>query len=102
MWATRCSIRASASREEDSVTDIAISATPKRPNLVKRLSRSIALLRESRVGMLGAFLVAFWILMALIADILPLRDPLAQSAPDLLKPMFTLAPDGGYFWLGTD
>jgi peptide/nickel transport system permease protein len=84
------------------MTDIAAPALPRRPGFLKRLGRSIALLRESKVGMFGAFLVAFWILMALVADILPLRDPLAQSAPDLLKPMFTPAPDGGYFWLGTD
>ena len=40
--------------------------------------------------------------MALGADLLPLRDPLAQSAPDLLKPALSPAPDGGTYWLGTD
>jgi peptide/nickel transport system permease protein len=31
-----------------------------------------------------------------------LRDPLAQSAPDLLKPALSPSPDGGIYWLGTD
>ncbi len=31
-----------------------------------------------------------------------IRDPLAQSAPDLLKPALSPAPDGGTYWLGTD
>jgi peptide/nickel transport system permease protein len=63
---------------------------------------SIGLLKESRVGMIGAVLVLFWIFIAVFADVLHLRDPLAQSAPDLLKPMFSPAPDGGTYWLGTD
>ena len=52
--------------------------------------------------MAGAFLVLFWILVAIFADLLPLRDPLAQSGPDLLRPALYPAPDGGTFWLGTD
>ena len=40
--------------------------------------------------------------MAIFADLLPIRDPLAQSAPDLLKPALSPAPDGGTYWLGTD
>jgi peptide/nickel transport system permease protein len=46
--------------------------------------------------------VLFWIVMAVGADFMPLRDPLAQSAPDLLKPALSLAPDGTTYWLGTD
>lgn len=64
--------------------------------------RSIGLLRESRVAMIGLFLVFFWILVAIFADLMPLRDPLAQSAPDLLKPALSPSPDGGTYWLGTD
>lgn len=75
---------------------------PKRPPLIIRILKSIALLRESYVGMFGAVLVLFWIIMALGADLMPLRDPLAQSAPDLLKPAMSLAPDGSTYWLGTD
>jgi peptide/nickel transport system permease protein len=82
------------------MTDLA-PAAPRKSRL-HRLGRAIALLRESPIGMLGAILLLFWIGVAVFADVMPLRDPLAQSAPDLLKPMMTPAPDGGYFWLGTD
>lgn len=75
---------------------------PKRPPAIIRFLKSIALLRESYVGMFGAVLVLFWIAMALGADLMPLRDPLAQSAPDLLKPALSPAPEGGLYWLGTD
>jgi len=77
-------------------------AIPKRANVWSRTWRSISLLRESYIGMFGAFLVLFWIVLAISADLLPLRDPLAQSAPDLLKPAFSPSPDGGIYWLGTD
>lgn len=75
---------------------------PKRPSGFIRFLRALALLRESYIGMLGAFLVLFWIVMALGADLMPLRDPLAQSGPDLLKGVMSPAPDGGAYWLGTD
>ncbi|WP_119388889.1 ABC transporter permease [Taklimakanibacter lacteus] len=84
------------------VTSAPATEMPKRPPFIVRMLRSIALLRESYVGMFGAFLVLFWIIMALGADLMPLRDPLAQSAPDLLKPALSLAPDGSTYWLGTD
>ncbi|MGE3829860.1 MAG: ABC transporter permease [Parvibaculaceae bacterium] len=86
------------------MTDIAANAKemPKRSGRFIKFIKSIALLRESYIGMLGAFLVLFWIVMALSADLLPLRDPLSQSAPDLLKSALSPAPDGGTYWLGTD
>jgi peptide/nickel transport system permease protein len=86
------------------MSDVTAPATeiPKRPSRLVRIFRAIALLRESYVGMFGAALVLFWIVMALGADLMPLRDPLAQSAPDLLKPALSPAPDGGTYWLGTD
>jgi len=64
--------------------------------------KSLLLLRESKIGMFGAVLVLFWIFIAIFADFLGLRDPLAQSGPDLLKPVLSPAPDGGTYWLGTD
>jgi peptide/nickel transport system permease protein len=82
------------------MTDAAI--TVRRPGRASRLLRGIGLLRESPIAIFGVTLVAFWIVMALTADILPIRDPLAQSAPDLLKPSLSPAPDGGTYWLGTD
>lgn len=80
----------------------AVAATTQRPNSFGRVLRAIGLLRESPIGIFGLILVGFWIIMAVFADVLPIRDPLAQSAPDLLKPMFSPAPDGGHYWLGTD
>ena len=82
------------------MTDTAVSAP--RPSRLGKLVKSIGLLRESRVGMIGAFLVLFWIFIAVFADFLGLRDPLAQTAADLLKPALSPGPDGGTYWLGTD
>jgi len=84
------------------VTSAPATEMPRRRHPLIRFFKSLALLRESYVGMLGAFLVLFWIAMALGADLMPLRDPLAQSAPDLLKPALSASPDGGTYWLGTD
>ena len=69
---------------------------------LKKIIKAIGLLRESPIGMIGVGLVAFWVIIALVVGFLPLRDPLAQSAGDLLKPALTLAEDGGHYWLGTD
>jgi peptide/nickel transport system permease protein len=86
------------------MSDVTAPATemPKRPSRLVRFLKSIALLRESYIAMFGVVLVLFWIVLALGADLLPLRDPLAQSAPDLLKPAMSPAPDGSLYWLGTD
>lgn len=82
------------------MSDIAVS--PPRPGRHIKFIRSVGLLRESPIGMFGAFLVLFWIFIAVFVDVLPIRDPLSQSGPDLLKPMLSPAPDGGTYWLGTD
>lgn len=82
------------------MSDIAQAAP--RPSRLTKFFRALGLLRESKVGMIGAVLVLFWIGAAVFADLLPLRDPLAQSAPDLLKKALSPAPDGGTYWLGTD
>jgi peptide/nickel transport system permease protein len=82
------------------MTDIAQDIS--RPSRSGKVFRSIGLLRESPVGMIGAILVLFWIFVAVFADVLPLQDPLAQSGPDLLKPPMSPAPDAATFWLGTD
>lgn len=62
--------------------------------------RGIGLLRESNIGMLGAALVLFWVLAAILAPVLPLHDPLEPFVP--LQPPLTEAADGSTFWLGTD
>ncbi|HLF20884.1 MAG TPA: hypothetical protein VI582_00145, partial [Aestuariivirga sp.] len=79
-----------------------IAATAPRPGRLSKILKSVGLLRESPIGMLGAVLVLFWVFIAVFADLLPLYDPLAQSAPDLLKPALSPAPDGSTYWLGTD
>ncbi|MGQ0485178.1 MAG: ABC transporter permease [Hyphomicrobiales bacterium] len=79
-----------------------IAAAGPRPGRLSKVLRSVGLLRESRVGMLGVALVLFWVAIAIFADLLPIRDPLSQSAPDLLKPALSPAPGGGTYWLGTD
>jgi peptide/nickel transport system permease protein len=75
---------------------------PKRVSFVRRFGRSVALLRESRIGMLGAFLVVFWLVMALGAPYLPIKPPLAQATNAMLAPMLTEMPDGTMYWLGGD
>lgn len=80
-----------------------IDETVKTPTLGDKVLRTlgaVALLRESTVGMVGAGLVLFWILMALIAPFASPYDPNATMIPFQLPG--TKAPDGGTFWLGTD
>lgn len=81
-------------------TPSAASATPEAPSRLTALLRSLALLRESWFGMIGLALVLFWVLMAIIAPLLPLYDPLESFT--VLSPPMTEAADGGTFWLGTD
>ena len=70
-----------------------------------RVLRSVSLLRESWVGLVGAVIVLFWVLVAIFAPLLAPFDPLATLQP--------FAPPGtefagndtvppGTFWLGTD
>ena len=62
--------------------------------------RSIALLRESGAGMIGAALVGFWVFIAIFAPFIAPYDPNATMVP-FQMPGAT-APDGGTFLLGTD
>lgn len=62
--------------------------------------RSLALLSESPVGLIGVSLVLFWVLVALFAPFLAPYDPLAQMTP-FQVPGATDA-EGRIFWLGTD
>jgi peptide/nickel transport system permease protein len=70
-----------------------------------RAIRSFGLLRESWVGMIGAGLVLFWVVVAILAPLLAPFDPNATIMP-FQKPG-TLFPGNdtvaaGTFWLGTD
>jgi peptide/nickel transport system permease protein len=59
--------------------------------------RSILLLRESPLGMVGAFLVAFWIVMAIGAPWLAPYDPNDNDFD-----IGIIAPPSAIHWLGTD
>ncbi|MFQ5994513.1 MAG: ABC transporter permease [Acidiferrobacterales bacterium] len=65
-----------------------------------RAIKSFALLRESWVGMIGAGIIAFWVLVAILAPLISPFDPLATLQP-FAKPGTEFAK-GGTFWLGTD
>ncbi len=73
---------------------------PRRESSILRAFKSLALLRESMVGMIGFGIVLFWVLVAIFADLLAPFPPNATIMP-LVMPG-TEAPDGGVFWLGTD
>ncbi len=70
------------------------------PSRLQGLIHAIGLLRESPVGMIGAALLLFWVVMALIAPLLPLLDPNQAIAP--FKHIGDSGPQGQIFWLGTD
>jgi len=65
-----------------------------------RAIKSFALLRESIPGMIGAGLVLFWVIVAILAPLIAPFDPLAILQP-MAKPGTDFA-QGGTFWLGTD
>lgn len=48
---------------------VAADTLPKGPPFYLRLLRSVALLRESWIGMIGAALVGFWVLMAIFCEL---------------------------------
>lgn len=73
---------------------------PAQPSWLGATLRAMALIRESPVGMLGAALVLFWVVTALLAPILPLHDPNQAIAP--FKFPGDVGPKGEYFLLGTD
>ena len=65
-----------------------------------RAIKSFALLRESTSGMVGAGIVLFWVIVAILAPLIAPFDPLATLQP-MAKPG-TVYAQGGTFWLGTD
>jgi len=65
-----------------------------------RAIKSFGLLRESWVGMIGGFLVLFWVIVAIFAPLIAQFDPNSSIQP-FAKPG-VVAASGGTFWLGTD
>jgi len=85
--------------------EVAASATPKAPSGSMRFFKSLLLIRESWVGMIGALIVLFWVVVALFAPWLAPFDPLATlqpfAAPGTEFAGNDIAPPG-VFYLGTD
>ncbi len=65
-----------------------------------RAIKSFGLLRESWVGMIGSFLILFWVITAIFAPWIAQFDPNSAIQP-FAKPGVAAA-SGGTFWLGTD
>ena len=82
------------------MTDIAVTGAPKGDSSILRALKAVALIRESVVGMIGLGLVLFWIIVAILADLIAPFAPNATIYP--LAMPGTENPEGGVFWLGTD
>jgi len=65
-----------------------------------RFLRTIGLLRESPLAIVGISIVLFWIVVAIFAPLLAPFSPTANIRP--MQPILSVAPNGGRFWLGTD
>jgi peptide/nickel transport system permease protein len=77
---------------------VATAIDSKRPaGALLRLLKRVALLRESPVGMIGALLVVFWVLVALLAPLISPYDPNQNYMDDFMHLGPSLA-----FWLGRD
>ena len=76
------------------------AVVPRREPTIIRALKSMALMRESVVGMIGFALVLFWVLVAIFADLIAPFRPNATMIS--FMPPGSEAPDGGTFWLGTD
>ena len=81
------------------MTETAMPAPSHQTALVRAL-RSFALLRESWAAMVGAGIIAFWIVVAILAPVISPFEPNAILQP-FAKPGTDFA-EGGTFWLGTD
>ena len=91
--------------QEQETENTQSSAEPQQELQASRLLvlwRKIALLRESRVGMIGIILVMFWLVLSLIVPLLPLFDPLQQYPCCISSSVGSYGEDGGLFVLGTD
>ncbi|MFT5722177.1 MAG: peptide/nickel transport system permease protein [Motiliproteus sp.] len=69
-------------------------------SIFKSLFTGIGLLRESKMGLIGAIICLFWVLIAIFAEQLAPFDPVSNLMP-MQKPL-AVYPAGGTFWLGTD
>ncbi|MFQ5617987.1 MAG: ABC transporter permease [Rhodospirillales bacterium] len=77
-----------------------LPSAPARDSAFRRAVRRVALLRESPVGMIGASIVLFWVLVAVLAPLIAPFEPNATLYP-YARPGAGHA-GGGTFWLGAD
>jgi peptide/nickel transport system permease protein len=75
----------------------ATAAQSVRPSLARRTWVRLRLLKESPIGMIGAFLVAFWVVVAVLAPWIAPHDPNESNMDALIDPTPTAVN-----WLGTD
>ena len=73
---------------------------PARDSAVRRAVRRVALLRESPVAMIGAGIVLFWVLVAVLAPLIAPFEPNATFYPYARPGAGHVG--GGTFWLGAD
>ena len=75
-------------------------SAPARDSAFRRAVRRGALLRESPVGMIGAGIVVFWVLVAVLAPLIAPFEPNATYYPYARPGAGHVG--GGTFWLGAD
>ena len=71
-----------------------------RDSAFRRAVRRVAILRESPVGMIGAGIVLFWVLVAVLAPLIAPFEPNATYHPYARPGAGHVG--GGTFWLGAD
>ena len=76
---------------------MAFTAAQRNDSAFGRLLKRIALLRESPIGMIGAALVLFWILAAILAPLISPYDPNENYVDD-----YGNWGPSALFWLGRD
>ncbi len=64
----------------------AVVAQPARPSFVRRTWLRLRLLKESPIGLVGPFLVAFWVLVAIFAPWIVPNDPNESYVDALIDP----------------
>jgi len=75
----------------------ALAPSRPRPGFLARIWSRVKLLKESPVGIVGAFLVLFWISVAILAPLISPHDPNESNMDALADPGMSAVN-----WLGTD
>lgn len=82
------------------MTDTTANGVAKPTPAIVQILRGVSHLRESPVGMVGAFIVLFYAVLAIFAPFLAPFDPNVTVLP-FAEPG-AVAPDGQVLWLGAD